>query len=50
MLTLENKQYTPAVIPQHPNNPSLPLHIIMALFVQLSLKTVNGYLKLSFKK
>jgi len=38
MLPLETLQQTAAVIPQLIDNPSLTLHIIMALFVQCSLK------------
>jgi len=38
MLSLENQQYTIAVIPQLIDIPSLPLHIIMALFVQHKLR------------
>jgi hypothetical protein len=46
---LETQQQTAAVILQLTNSPSLTLHIIMAFFVQPSLKTVFAYLKLSVK-
>ena len=49
MLPLETQQQTATVIPYLTNNPSLILHIIMALFVQPSLKTVRAYLKVSVK-
>jgi len=49
MLPLETQQQTAAVIPQLTDNPSLTLHIIMALFMQPNLKTVNAYRKLSVK-
>jgi hypothetical protein len=50
MLTLENQLQTFAVIPQLTNNPSLPPHITVALFLQSSLTVVNAYLKLSVQK
>jgi hypothetical protein len=47
LLALENQQYTTTVIHQLTDIPSFPMHIIMALFMQL--KTVNAYLKLRVK-
>ena len=49
MLPLETEQETAAVILQLTDNHSLTLHIIMALFVQPCLNTVNACLKLSVK-
>jgi len=49
MLPHEIQQQTAALIPQLTDNPSLTLHIILALFVQPSLKIVNAYLKPSVK-
>jgi hypothetical protein len=46
---LETQQQTAAVIPYLTDSPSLTLHIIVALFVQPSLKAVIAYLKLSVK-